>query len=177
MSRKRAVDICIALTFTAMVLIAGLYREQISGSTYLMVGAGIAAIVFFVLAIGSGETGWQSAAVESTLITEAVLLSEENTELMTWNMYGKVALVIGRNQREHQVDIDLRESPFASMVDGEHAVLNFSGGSWFVEDLGSTNGLSIKKDDRKIYKLAPDTLCRVERGDCLFVGRNQLLFR
>lgn len=114
---------------------------------------------------------------DTPVITEAVLLSEEDTELIAWDMYGKISLVIGRDRKDNETDIDLRESPFASMVEREHAVLNYSGGNWFVEDLGSANGLSIQKDDRKIYQLAPDALCRIERGDCLYVGRNRLLFR
>ena len=58
---------------------------------------------------------------ESELITEIVLLSEEDTELMTWDLYGKAAMVIGRDVKENQVDIDLGKSSYASMVDIEHA--------------------------------------------------------
>lgn len=115
---------------------------------------------------------------ETGMITEAVLLSEEDTELMVWDLYGKTASVIGRDVRENQVDIDLGRSAYASMVDIEHAVLNFSTGSWYVEDLGSVNGISVKKaGDGKNYRLSADTPCRVERGDCLYIGLNRLLLR
>ena len=106
------------------------------------------------------------------------MLSEEDTELMTWDMYGKIAMIIGRDVKENQVDIDLGRSTYASMVNIEHAVLNYSVGNWYVEDLGSTNGISVKKaEDGRVYKLSADTPCRMERGDCLYVGLNRLLLR
>ncbi len=80
--------------------------------------------------------------------------------------------------KENQVDIDLGQSAYASMVDIEHAVLNYSAGNWYVEDLGSTNGISVKKaGDGRIYKLSRDTPCRLERGDCLYIGLNRLLLK
>ena len=115
---------------------------------------------------------------ESELITEIVLLSEEDTELMTWDLYGKAAMVIGRDVKENQVDINLGKSSYASMVDIEHAVLNFSSGNWYVEDLGSANGISVKKaEDGRVYKLSSDTSCRLEQKDCLYIGLNRLLLR
>lgn len=184
MSKKRAADISIALVFTALFLITAYYREQVRESLAVLWGTAIAAVFFFALAVKDREMPKQSAGkgrmklpADTPVITEAVLLSEEDTELMAWDMYGKISLVIGRDRKDNETDIDLRESPFASMVEREHAVLNYSGGNWFVEDLGSANGLSIQRDDRKIYQLAPDALCRIERGDCLYVGRNRLLFR
>lgn len=184
MNRKRAADLSIALVFTAVFLITGLYREQVRESSPVMWGTGIAAVIFFLLAVKDREMAKQSVGREpmkltadTPVITEVVLLSEEDTELMAWDMYGKISLVIGRDMKDSKADINLCESSFASMVEGEHAVLNYSGESWFVEDLGSANGLSIQKDDRRIYKLTPDALCKIERGDCLYVGRNRLLFR
>ena len=64
------------------------------------------------------------------------------------------------------------------MVEIEHAVLNYSSGNWYVEDLGSQNGICIKKaGDGKRYQLLADTPCRLDPGDCLFIGMNRLLLR
>ena len=47
-----------------------------------------------------------------------------------------------------------------------------------MEDLGRKNGLSVKKgEDGKIYRLSADSLCKLEKGDCLYVGMNRLLLR
>ena len=184
MKKNGVIDIMITLISTSLFLILRIYREQTVKNTVFMGVAGTTAIVFLILAVVDirkvsrlmGGT-WFELPEDAKVIMEAVLLSEEDTELMVWDMYGKTSLVIGRDFKENQVDIDLSESPYASMVDIEHAVLNFSYGTWFVEDLGSKNGISVKKDDSRVYRLSADTPCRLDRGDCLYVGRNRLLFR
>ena len=60
---------------------------------------------------------------------------------------------------------------FRSMIDVEHAVLNYTAGSWYVEDLNSRNGIAVQKAaDGKKYRLSADKPCRLEKGDILFVG-------
>lgn len=184
MNRKRAIDITILSVLIAILFITGIYKEQIRESNLLLWGTGIMACIFSLLAIKDREIpkravgrGRMKLPTDKKVVMEAVLLSEEDTELSVWDMYGKTALLIGRDGKEKQVDIDLGKSPYAGMVDVEHAVLNFSTGQWFVEDLGSKNGISMKKNDGKRYRLASGTPCRIERGDCLYVGANRLLFR
>lgn len=182
---KRVTDLtafCICLAAIGIVL---LYPEQVRGRETVLVIAGILAVVFLILAVQDGRSSQEAkggAGVrlpsESDLVTEIVLLSEEDSSLMSWDLYGKTAIVIGRDVKENQVDIDLSGSPYASMVDIEHAVLNFSAGSWYVEDLGSSNGISIKKaGDQRLYRLSADTPCRLERGDCIYVGLNRLILK
>lgn len=180
MNKKRAADMVIMLIFVAIMFIAGIYKEQIKDSFRLMYISGAGAFIFFLLTFKDRKISMQPEKMEQTesgILKEVVLLSEENKELMVWDMYGRTAMVIGRDEKENQVDIDLRTSPYASMVDVEHAVLNFSAGQWFVEDLGSANGISIKKSDGKLYKIVSGMPCRIERKDCLHVGQNRLLFR
>ena len=136
MNKKRAADTVILLIFAAILLIAGIYREQIEKSFQIMCISCVGMVLFFLLALRDREKFPQQERVQKTdnkVLKEAVLLSEEDTELMVWDLYGRTAMVIGREGKENQVDIDLRKSPYASMVDGEHAVLNFSAGQWFVE--------------------------------------------
>lgn len=183
--KKKAIDFTAAAICLAVFSIAWLYPTQVRGQVYLIWAAGIGAVLFLVMAVMDREPisetvgrGRMELPTETGMITEAVLLSEEDTELMVWDLYGKTASVIGRDVKENQVDIDLGKSTYASMVDIEHAVLNFSTGNWYVEDLGSLNGISVKKaGDGKNYRLSPDTPCRVERGDCLYIGLNRLLLR
>lgn len=184
MNKKRAVDLILALIWGGACVILYLYPDKIRYSEPLMWATGIAALLFLILMLRDREAvsetvgrGSRNLPTDAGVITEMVLLSEEDTELTAWDMYGKTAMVVGRDVKENEVDIDLSKSPYASMVDIEHAVLNYSSESWYVEDLGSTNGLSVKKTDGKIYKLSADTPCRVERGDCLYVGLNRLLLR
>lgn len=183
--KKRVTDLtafCICLAAIGIVL---LYPDQVRGREAVLVMASILAVVFLVLAVRDGgnsrevkEGAGARLPAESDLVTEIVLLSEEDRQLMTWDLYGKTAIVIGRDVKENQVDIDLNGSPYASMVDIEHAVLNFSAGSWYVEDLGSSNGISVKKaGDGRVYRLSADNPCRLELGDCIYVGLNRLLLK
>lgn len=179
MNKKRAADTVILLIFAAILLIAGIYREQIKNSFQIMCVSCGGTVLFFLLALWDRENPGVGRVqkADNSALKEAVLLSEEDTELMVWDMYGRTAMVIGREGKENQVDIDLRKSPYAGMVEEEHAVLNFSAGQWFVEDIGSGGGVSIKKSDGKVYRLAGGSPCKIERRDCLYVGQNRLLFR
>ncbi len=181
MDKKRGIDLAIVCICGAIGGIALFYIEEGSFRTAVLVVSGILAFVFFLLAIREGmEKGGDGSSFskQSGPILELVLLSEEDTQLMAWDMYGKVSMVIGRSGKNSLADVDLSQSPHGGMVDEEHGVLNFSGGNWYVEDLGSENGTSIKKgQDGKIYRLSSGNPCIVERGDEILVGRNHLLIR
>ncbi|OYP51475.1 hypothetical protein CG709_02420 [Lachnotalea glycerini] len=107
-------------------------------------------------------------------LTEVILLSENDEKLTSWDIYGKNGLVIGRDIGENQVDINLDQTTYASMIDIEHAVLNFSGNDWYVEDISVKNGVSIQKTDGKKYKLAYGKPCKLERGDIVCVALTRL---
>ena len=183
--KKRGIDLMIAAVCITVIGIVFFYPDQVRGSGTIMAAAVVLLILFLILAVRNTEENKQAVGhlrlglpTDSELITEIVLLSEEDTELMAWDLYGKMAMVIGRDVRENQVDIDLGKSAYASMVDIEHAVLNYSTGNWYVEDLKSANGISVKKaEDGRVYKLSADTPCPIEKGDYLYVGLNRLLLR
>ncbi len=188
MDKRTGMDLWIACICAAIAGIAWIYMEEGRYRTWVL-AAGTAAAVFFILLalsekkaaerrlLRGGVEGHMLPADAGT-ISEMVLFSEEDTELMVWDMYGKVSLVIGRDVGENQVDVDLSQSPYSGMVDVEHAVLNYSGGNWYIEDLGSTNGISIRKaQDGRLYRISANTPCRVESGDVLFVGMNRLMIR
>lgn len=181
--KKRYIDLAVSCIFLAGAGITLLYQEQVREKNSIMAVCLCLAVVFFFSFL-KGKRNRQAGKKENGLspefgfITELALLNEEDKALETWELYGKTAVVIGRDCKENQVDIDLGQSAYASMVDIEHAVLNFSAGNWYVEDLGSANGISLKKaEDGRTYKLSADTPCQVGLGDCLYVGLNRLIFR
>ncbi|MGN1331520.1 MAG: FHA domain-containing protein [Lachnospiraceae bacterium] len=106
--------------------------------------------------------------------TELILLSEEGSHLASWNIYGKNGIVIGRDVGENQVTVDLNETAYAGMIDVEHAILNFAGNNWYVEDISTGNGISIQKQDGRKYKLSYGKPCKVERFDIIFIGLTRL---
>ena len=108
-------------------------------------------------------------------INKIDLISETGMVIDSWELYDKTSAVIGRDIGENQVDIDLSQNPYASMIEIEHAVLNYADGNWYIEDLGSQNGISImKKGSNKKYKLSSLQPCKLDFGDVIFIGMCQL---
>lgn len=111
----------------------------------------------------------------SNTISTISLLNKNGDIIFSWELYGRTSAVIGKDVGENFVDIDLGKNPYASMVDVEHAVLNYADGNWYVEDLDSQNGISIKKiGQERIYKLSSLQPCKLDFGDIIFIGMCQL---
>lgn len=191
--KKVMVDLMLACVNFAIVAVTWFYPQEIRNTTVILAISFILMLVFLLLAArdrnyqqdcrdakrqtAASSEGHSQIQVAGG-ITEIILLSEEDTEIMAWDIYNKVSVVIGRDIGENRVDISLSDSPHASMVDVEHAVLNFAGGIWYVSDLESQNGIRVEKSaDGQVYRIAPDAPCRIESGDCLYIGLNRLLLR
>lgn len=185
MNARKAIDLMIVCVWGAIAWIAWRYVES---GVIRNVLVGVSVVYVLGFSVGAYldkdrrklalSPGTSRLPVKTDHITELAFLSEEDTELMVWDLYGKVSMVIGRDVKENRVDVDLSGGPYASMVDMEHAVLNYSNGNWYVEDLGSVNGLGIQKaEDGRLYRLSPDTPCKLEQGDIICIGMNRLLIR
>ena len=109
------------------------------------------------------------------IVSKISLIDKTGEIIFSWELYGKISMIIGKDIGENFVDIDLSRSPYAAMVDVEHAVLNYSDGSWYIEDLDSKNGVAIKKvGQKKSYKLSATEPCKLDFGDIIFIGNCQL---
>ena len=183
MKNRRFVDLLLILTGGAIALISYFYLDSYLRWWLVALGCGMI-LIFLILAIREKPAIPLQAGAPifdmppTAKVTEVLLLNEEGQPLTTWPLYGKVSMIIGRDVGENRVDINLMSSTYASMVDVEHAVLNYTGGSWYVEDLGSKNGVSVQscKDGRK-YKLASDQPCKLDAGDIIYIGLARLLIR
>lgn len=183
MKRRRLADLLLILTGGAIALISCFYLEGGLRWQLAALGCGMV-LVFLVLAIC--EKPWIPFQAGGPIldrppaarVTEVLLLNEADQALAAWPLYGKTSMIIGRDVGENQVDINLMSSTYASTVDVEHAVLNYTGGSWYVEDLASQNGVSVQSHkDGRTYKLAPDQPCRLDAGDIIRIGLARLLIR
>lgn len=180
--RRSLLDYLIAAILMAVFAIAWIYLDASGLRTAILAITGLLAVLFLILGIRNRNK--QIEPVREVVltprgnITEIVLLSEEDTDLAAWEIYGKTSMVIGRDLGENHVDINLAEATYASMVDIEHAVLNYAAGNWYVEDLGSENGISIQKaSDGRRYKLASEQMCRLEPLDILYIGMTRMVLR
>ena len=181
---RRGLDLWLVSICMASAWIAWMYLEEGRLRWWVMICGSAGTLFFLLLALLEGklgrprQEGFEGFLDMSGMITELALLSEEDGELMVWDLYGRTSAGIGRSVKGQPTDIDLAQSHYASMVDPEHAVLNFTAANWYVEDLGSRNGLQIRKwQDGRIYRLSSDTPCRLDRGDVIYVGMNRLLLK
>lgn len=108
-------------------------------------------------------------------IERLILLDEQNKPVKSWDMAGRTAMLIGRSGGEEDVDVDLEDCAYSSFIDFLHAALNFAQDQWYIEDLGSQNGIKIRKAvDGECYKVMGRP-CKVEAGDILYIARTRLL--
>lgn len=184
MTNKRMVDLLLALAGGAIALMGYFYIED--RYRWLTVSTGLLlVIIFLIFVVRDGQIGPETSTwsedgggvLPTGLLTEIVLLNEEDQPLTSWTLYGKTGMVIGRDSGENQVNINLASSAYASTVEIEHAALNYTANCWYVEDLDSKNGVSVQKEDKRKYKLAPGQPCRLSTGDILYIGLVRLMVR
>ena len=135
MNRKITLDITIILSaITGAVLSYAYLQKPIEKYTSLLLLTAI--IVFFLLMTiydMSEEKHFLRYDRKRAGISELLLLGEDNNVTDTWDIYGKTSIVFGRDEGEFQVDVNLKNTDYAGTVDGEHAVMNYSGGGWYIE--------------------------------------------
>jgi len=108
---------------------------------------------------------------------ELVLLNEEEKPIRAWDLAGKTGMIIGRKHKEEEVDVDLSDCEYSALINIQHAVLNYSLDSWYIEDLGSQNGIQIKKvEDGKRYQIVQCRPCKLTAGDVIYIAKTRLLF-
>ncbi|HIS62125.1 MAG TPA: FHA domain-containing protein [Candidatus Scybalomonas excrementigallinarum] len=108
-------------------------------------------------------------------VRQLVLLDEAGRPIKTWDMAGRVSLVIGKKNKEENVDVDLSDCAYSALIEDCHAVLNYSSGSWFVEDLSLENGIRIKKVEDGICYQVMKRPCKVLAGDILYIANTKIL--
>lgn len=118
------------------------------------------------------KTSWN---YEDAKAGQLVLLDEHDKPVRSWDLAGKTALILGKKNDREEVDVDLTECEYSTFINDQHAVLNFCLDSWYLEDLGSQNGVKIKKvEDGGCYQVT-NRPCRVSAGDVIYLASTRLL--
>ena len=109
-------------------------------------------------------------------ITQLILKDDEGRNVKVWDIKNKSSVIIGKKNRDTEVDIDLSGAEYASLISKEHAVINYAGNEWYIEDIGSTNGSGIKRSDEKSkLKVEPGKLYRLQPGDIIYIANTKIL--
>lgn len=115
---------------------------------------------------------------DGAAIAKLVLLDEEGESVKEWYIHGETSLLIGKSSAQSEVDIDLSDSEYASLISKHHAVLNYASGSWYVEDLDSRNGVGIQPAGRRTAEqLEEDGPYRIESGDIICIANTRIVVK
>ncbi len=185
----KAIDLIIVLISLSIICIAFLYINNLELKILVILINIVIFIAFFYLAIFKDTEENQYIIMKNKIRTNfnilnslstINLLNEQGNVIKSWDLYGKTSLIIGKDRKNQYndvtlVDINLNDCAYATLIDVEHAVLNYSNGCWYIEDLHSKNGISIKKQmENKKYKLSPEQPYKLEKGDIIYLGLTEL---
>lgn len=173
MNRKNTLDMAIVISSITGMALSYRYLENLIEQRLSFAILGITGLSFLVLAMADTRkrARQEKNKAGGREISEILLLGEDNNITDTWDIYGKTSIVFGRDEGDNQVDVNLRNTDYAGTIDGEHAVMNYSNGCWYIEDLDSENGTRIQRGGTgKKHKVSSREPCRVEQGDVIYLG-------
>lgn len=108
-------------------------------------------------------------------VTRLVHLGKDMKPLKEVSLYGRTGILIGRNTASRLVDFDMSGAEEAGEIAGEHAVLNYAGGFWYLEVLDGTGRVGIRKDgDSMVYRLKAMTHYKVNPGDLIYISHEKI---
>jgi hypothetical protein len=111
-------------------------------------------------------------------INKFVLMARDGEHEKEWHCSGATSFLIGKGTPAQDVDIELGDTHYCEYVSDEHAVFNHSGGFWYIEDLGSVNGVGIKKKGEDYaLRLKPFVAYKVDEGDVIYISKAKILVR
>jgi cbb3-type cytochrome oxidase subunit 3 len=162
-----------------LILIIGLssivYLNFIyKSSRILWISDGILGLVLFVFSLWKRRKG-KKAEVKESKITRLLLKDEEENIINNWEIYNQVSMLIGKKTKVNEVDIDLSDAIYSSLISRQHGVINKSGDKWYFEDIGSSNGSGIRRrGNNKKFKVAEGRPYQLYSGDIIYIANTKL---
>lgn len=107
---------------------------------------------------------------EKYKINKLIVVYGEN-EYIDFNLNEYNSLLIGKKGVNNFVDVDLSTHEYSFLVSKVHSVLNKVNSKWFLEDLNSKNGCSIKRKNSKTKeKIESNKQYIIYKGDELYIS-------
>lgn len=179
--KKKKIIADIIILVCGAVLLACMYIRKVDGTLFMWAFVLLVLLMMIIMADIVFQSRHQVKKpvfedLKSEMnIWQLILLDEQDKPIKSWDMSGKIAMVIGKRNADEEIDVDLEDCEYSSFIDPQHAALNFCRNSWYVEDMGSQNGVMIKKvEDGGRYKVLGRP-CRVAPGDIIYIANTKLL--
>jgi hypothetical protein len=177
-SKNKTWILVINVLIAILVLMAGYYIFFINENRNLKkagIATGILALLIWVIWISCFVLGYEK---RNSGITQLILKGEDGKNVKVWDVRQKKSFVIGKKTAEADVDIDLSDAEYATLISKQHAVLNYSGDNWYVEDIGSTNGSGIKRrNENSRFRIEVDKPYPIQSGDILYIANTKILVK
>ncbi|MCY6355728.1 FHA domain-containing protein [Clostridium sp. ZS2-4] len=167
------INLCICIILT-LICILIYFTVKATWIKYILVLTVI--IIGMICFVKSFQQINKKDLSNANIINTIALVNEDNQIIKEWSVSEKISMLIGKSTVDNEVDIDLSGSIYSTLIEEQHAVLNYAGGTWYIEDLCSNNGVSIQKtEDGMQYKLVKYSPCSITKGDILFIAKTKLL--
>lgn len=168
------IDLLIYGILAGMVLYALLRPLHYTWQMSIVAGSAVIASVL----IWTGGRPKTKPSLTREAVAKIVLLDDDGERVKEWYVKGENSVLIGKNTQRGEVDIDLSDCEYASLVSSEHAVLNRVGDQWFIEDADSHSGTAIRKAGRSDAKrLIVEEPLEIGMGDMIFIANTRLLVK
>ena len=139
----------------------------LAGLMLLYLGYEINTLLRWIRASDDTDTNSRPSQTASAL----VLLNEDATGIRSWDLQAQTGLVIGRGHDGADVDIDLSDTEYFSLISNYHAVLNYTIKGWMLADVGSRNGTSLlRAGAQQKMLLEPGEPLPILPGDMIYIA-------
>lgn len=171
----RIIDILIVIIFIFFILYVFLIN-QVDLIKWIVGILIVFCALIYAIIFNYSRTKEREAA--TTVIEKLILLNDRSLGTKEWTLKGETSLLIGKKSVDGDVDIDLTGTEFESLVNNQHAVLNYVSGVWYIEDIDSFSGIGIKKAGKLgAQRLQNGEPNPVRSGDILYIGNTKLLVK
>lgn len=168
------IDVFIGAIITLICVLAYVSIRNIYIRVGIIVFCIIIGIICFILIYRNLNK--QNTVVNESSISRIELVNEENEIIREWDLIGQVSIIIGKSTKEEKVFIDLNNSIYSPLIDNNHALLNYAGGKWYVEDISHDQGIVIQKsEESQRYRTVKGSPCTVKKGDIIYISKVKLL--
>lgn len=177
-------DACVAaISLTVLYYIFFINRDMgaqwVTGVIVILSGGAYLLLKYLpvYLPASKGSRVRKKTAVSSRVV-KLVLLDDDGTSVKEWYIQGETSVLIGKSTKSSEADIDLSDTPYASLISPQHAVLNKASGQWYIEDIDSTSGVGIRKGNQsRANKLEIEEPSLIEAGDLIYIANTRILVK
>ena len=159
-----------------LIIFSGLiYLNYVYQHKYIHVGSILFTVIFIFILVGLHR---KKRKKKKHQIEKIILKDENGDNIREWNMDGLVSIVIGKKTKNNNVDIDLSQVVYSSLISRQHAVMNKADNKWYFEDMNSFNGSGIlRHNSEEKFKVESGKAYRIYSGDILFIANTKLLLK